>query len=351
MSLDQLFKQANAALRAGDFAGAERRFRALTKLKPNWAFHNLGALYVAMGRLAEAEAAFRQTLAVDPVNQDTRSSLGRLFMAQGRYAEGWPLMEARRYRPGTSVRTPNVSYPEWKGEDLAGKRLLVLPEQGLGDQIQFFRFLPQLQAQGAQVTVICPPELVRLFEGRGVEVFEAVVGRRYPDSDCWTLVCTTPLHLGVTLETLPGAPYLNLPEVATDGVGVVTAGSAAHLNNHHRSLSSRAAAELAALGRDLTPEKTGARDFRDTAEIIAGLDLVISVDTSVAHLAGAMGKPVWVLLPAVDTDWRWLRDRTDSPWYPSARLYRQNAPGDWSSVVQLVARDLAARRQASQAQS
>ena len=343
MSIDQLFKQANAAFQAGDFAGAERRYRALTRLKPGWAFHNLGAVHVAQGRFAEAEAALGQALAADPANPDSRNSLGRLLMGAGRYAEGWPLMEARRDGPRSRAPRPAVGCPEWQGEDLTGKRLLVYPEQGFGDQIQFFRHLLALAAAGAQVTVISPPPLVRLFEGRGVAVVEAAPGCRIPDGDYWTLTCSVPLHMGVTLETIPPAPYLALPAVPTAGVGVLAAGSPGHLNDRHRSLPPKAAARLAALGRSLAPQDTGARDFRDTAEIVAGLDLVISVDTSVVHLAGAMGKPVWVLLPAVDTDWRWLRGRGDSPWYPSARLYRQGAPGAWGPVLDQVARDLAAR--------
>jgi hypothetical protein len=342
MSIDQLFSQANAAYRAGDFAGAERRYRALTKLKPNWAFNNLGAVYVAMGRFDEAESAYRSALVAEPGSPDARAALGRVLMGAGRYAEGWPLMEARRDRVGAAAK-PVVGCPEWQGEDLRGKRLLVYPEQGFGDQIQFFRLLPKLAVDGAHVTVITHPALVRLFEGRGVAVIEALPGCRIPDGDYWTLACSAPLHMGVTLETIPSAPYLPLPAVPTQGIGVVTAGNPTHLNDRNRSLPPKAAAQLMALGRSLAPQDTGARDFRETAEIIAGLDLVISVDTSVVHLAGAMGKPVWVLLPAVETDWRWLRGRADSPWYPSARLYRQTAPGAWGPVLEQVARDLEAR--------
>jgi ADP-heptose:LPS heptosyltransferase len=124
-------------------------------------------------------------------------------------------------------------------------------------------------------------------------------------------------------------------------------GSPTHSNDRNRSLPPKAAAQLASLGRSLAPEDTGAGDFRDTAGIVAGLDLVISVDTAVVHLAGAMGKPVWVLLPSVETDWRWGRSGRDSPWYPSARLYRQAKPGDWAPVLRKVAADLAAFQGAS----
>jgi hypothetical protein len=341
MSIDLMFKQANAAYRAGDFAGAERRYRALAKLKPVWAYNNLGTVYVATGRFAEAEAAYGQALAVDPQCVDAREALGRLLMADGRYADGWPLMEARRERPG--AWRPSVRVPEWKGEDLKGKRLLVYPDQGFGDQIQNFRFALVIAAAGADVTVVSPPRLTRLFEGRGVAVIEGTPGRALPDSDYWTMICSLPLHMGVTEETVAPAPYLALPAQGSAGVGVVTAGNPTHLNDRNRSLPPKMAALLTGLGRSLAPQDTGARDFRDTAEIVAGLDLVISVDTSVAHLAGAMGKPVWVLLSAIETDWRWLRGRADSPWYPSARLYRQSAPGAWGPLLRQVTEDLAAR--------
>src|SRR4051794_38601103 len=127
MSLDQLFSQAHAAKRAGDFAGAERRYRALTRLKPEWAWHNLGVLYVAMRRFAEAERAFGPALAAAPDQADSRHSLGMLLMGEGRYAEGWPLMEARRQVPALKIVRPTVGCPEWRGEDLNGKRLLVYP--------------------------------------------------------------------------------------------------------------------------------------------------------------------------------------------------------------------------------
>ncbi|MEO8113272.1 MAG: tetratricopeptide repeat protein, partial [Phenylobacterium sp.] len=159
MSVDLAFRQANAAMRAGDFAEAERQYLALVDEKPLWALHNLGALYVAAGRFADGEAAFRQALEVDPAAPLPRHALGMLLMAAGRYAEGWPLMEARRDIPGMKIPSPAVACPEWRGEDLAGKRLLVWFEQGLGDQIQFFRFLLALKDAGARVTLLCDPSL------------------------------------------------------------------------------------------------------------------------------------------------------------------------------------------------
>ena len=338
-----MFRQANAAQLAGDWAEAERRYRALVELKPSWAFHNLGVVYMATGRLEEAEAAFRAALGADPAQAATRHSLSMLLLGEGRYAEAWPLYEARREVAGLKINHPKLPYPEWRGEDLAGRRLLVVTEQGLGDQIQYARFLPGLVARGAQVTFACAPSLAPVFAGLGVTLAPVTEGFALPEADEWTLMMSLPLRLGLTLDEVSGAPYLApAPQRAGGGVGVVARGAASHSNDRFRSLDPRSAAEVLALGRDLTPEATGARDFLETARIVADLDLVISVDTSVAHLAGAMGKPVWILLPAVETDWRWLRGRDDSPWYGSARLYRQTQPGDWGPVVRQVEADLAA---------
>ena|SRR6185312_4827296 len=338
-----MFKEANAAHLAGDWAEAERRYRALAALKPSWAYHNLGVVYVTTGRLAEAEAALRAALAADADQAATKHSLGMLLLSLGRYAEGWPLYEARREVPALKINRPNPAYREWRGEDLAGRRLLVVTEQGLGDQIQYARFLPGLVARGAQVTFACAPSLAPVFEGLGVTLAPVTEGFALPEADDWTLMMSLPLRLGLTLDEVSGAPYLApAPLRAGGGVGVVARGAASHSNDRFRSLDPRSAAELLALGHDLTPEATGARDFLETARIVADLDLVISVDTSVAHLAGAMGKPVWILLPAVETDWRWLRGRDDSPWYGSARLYRQATPGDWGPVMRRVKADLAA---------
>ena len=344
MSIDALFKQANARQLAGDLAGAERQYRALTRLKPLWAFHNLGVLYAKAGRDAEAEQALRAALAVDPASAATRHTLGMLLLSLGRYTEGWPEFEARR-DPASLARLtrPKLPYPSWAGEDLAGRHLVVVREQGFGDQIQFARFLPRLAEMAGKVTYVCSPNLVRLFEGLGAELVPASEAPPPARADLWTPDMSLGLRLGVTLETLSRRPYL-APAPLTDGggIGVMVQGSPTHVNDRGRSLPAGLAAKLKALGRDLSPEATGAKDFFETAEIVAELDLVISVDTSVAHLAAAMGKPTWILVAARDTDWRWLRDRTDSPWYASARLYRQGADADWGPVVRQVIADAAA---------
>jgi tetratricopeptide (TPR) repeat protein len=342
--------QAAAERAAGRWDRAADLWRAAAEADPGAAepHHHLGVEFERQGRLAEAEAELRRALTLDAGARSTMQTLALLLLSQGRFAEGFELFEARHDQP--NLAKPPLPYPEWRGEPLKGKRLLIWPEQGYGDQIQFARFAPILAAQGAQVTLLCRPGLERLLAGSlGVEVLAAAGPVEFPDPDYWVMTVSLAARMGVTLETIPGAPYLRPPEpppARTGGfkVGLVTSGSAAHVNDANRSLPPEAAARLRRLDAaivELDPARSGARDFADTAAVVAGLDLVISVDTSVAHLAGAMGKPCWTLIPAVATDWRWLREREDSPWYPSMRLYRQARAGDWTAELDRIEVDLA----------
>ncbi|WP_297693961.1 tetratricopeptide repeat protein [Phenylobacterium sp.] len=299
---------------------------------------------IRQGRLTEAEAMLREALRLDPANPRIQVLLGEALLGQGRYEDAWPLMEARLDAPELGSPRPPLAEPEWRGEPLAGKRLLIIGEQGAGDQIMYARFAPIVQAQGAAVTLLCLPSLARLFaRSLGVDV-AAMAGRvELPDPDCWTLTSSLPARLGVGLAGLPYAAYLNASARPLGRkIGVVTHGNPRHWNDARRSLPPAQTARLLARRDvlDLSPEATGARDFLDTAEIVAGLDLVISVDTAVAHLAGAMGKPVWILLPGYGVDWRWLQGRRDTPWYPSARLWRQTE-GDWNAVLERIEAELA----------
>lgn len=291
------------------------------------------------GDHARCEATLRGALAIRPDGDEATFGLGLSLLGQGRYAEGWPLLEPRaRLSPGLIPPGP-TGYPEWRGEPLAGKSILVLSEQGFGDQIMLARFARTLREHGARVTLACRAPLARLFGPLADAVIPIAPGETVPAGphDYWTRYFSMPRHLGVTLETLPGEPYLAaLKDVpAPPGrVGLAWTASATGALAAQKSLPREAADYFLRQGFvSLQPEDTGARDFADTAAIIAKLDLVISIDTAVAHLAGAMGKPLWVLLPH-GADWRWMNGRTDSPWYPSARLLRQASPGDWISVLQ-----------------
>jgi hypothetical protein len=259
---------------------------------------------------------------------------GEELLALGQYAEGFRLYDAwRELHPEMWTKIP---VPRWQGEKLTGQSFLITGEQGYGDQIMAARFAKLLQDAGANPIWMCDPGLDRLFnQCAEIKAFSRESGGDHLVS----LHCPSsglPNLFFPPLTEPPSAPYIKPPAPVRSGhrIGVVTSGNPKHPNDAARSIPADVAAILLNLpgALDLRPENTGARDFYETAAIIAGLDLVIAVDTSVAHLAGAMGWPVWVLLPHV-ADWRWMKDRSDSPWYPSARLFRQPSPGDWASVL------------------
>jgi hypothetical protein len=345
---------------AGDAAGAAAIYRRLVALGPDdpEPRHHLAGALARLGDLAGAEREYRRALELAPGAVGTARVLAVLLLSQGRYAEGFALFEARHAL--AQYAKPELPYPEWRGEDLAGKRLLIWPEQGFGDQIQFARFAPVAKARGAEVTLLCRPALTRLFAGSlGVEVLAAEGAVSFPDPDCWVMTMSLAARFGASVDALPSAPYLFAPDPKPPRprglrIGLMARGNPAHGADATRSLPAEAEAELRALPAEvvgLAPEETGARDFADTADVVAGLDLVISVDTAAAHLAGAMGKPCWVLLPALWQDWRWLRGRSDSPWYPSVRLVRQQTPGDWTPELARIRREVAALRAAAVAEA
>ena len=333
LSAQAEFAAGHAAQIKGDLKRAEQHYRRAAGAMPLEANHNLGVVLLAQGRYREAEACFRAAVKADPHRADPRLQLAHLKLGRGEYADAWADFEARRTTMG--LQPPAVDAPEWKGEPLAGKRLLIVGEQGLGDQIMWARFLPGL---AGDLTFQTEPSLVDLFSGLGVTVTTEAAGAY----DYWTFLCSIGPFVGLTLESLPPpAKVWDRPLGSGGGIGVVPTGTPTHPANAQRSLFGADERRLLALGRDLRPEATGARTFAETAEIVAGLDLVITVDTSMAHLAGSMGKPTWVLLSAGNTDWRWLHERKDSPWYPSVRLFRQRVPGDWTPVFRQLSAALA----------
>jgi hypothetical protein len=304
---------------------------------------------------AHTERWARARLAATPDDPRLQVLLGTACLGQGRYAEGFELLHARWRVPnlqgGVTARLP---VPEWRGEDVTGKRLLVCSSDGLGDQIMSARFARMLAQRGADVQWLCPPSLARLFSRcLGVAAFPTSAQADLGRVDAYVISGDLAGWFFPPLTEPPSEPYLRHPQPQRApglNLGVMTRGNPAHENDANRSLPADLARELLAMSGavDLSPANTGAQDFYDTASILSGLDLVITVDTSVAHLAGALGVPVWILLPAVQTDWRWQERRTDSPWYASARLFRQGPDRDWRSVLEAVKAAYSARSEAAE---
>ena len=337
----------------GWFEALDKTRQAVAKhpLHPG-AARSLGVVLVQVGELEEAEHHLRRAIALQGGSFPTAQyDLALTLLTQGRYREGW-----REHAIRGQVETLNIGYPKdvkfapWQGEDLTAKRLTIMPEQGIGDQIQLARFIPQLVERGAEVTLITREQLVTIMSYTFPQiVVSPAVGRvslRQPDY--WTTVFDMMVPLDVTLDNIPPPPFLKTPRRWADPpprfkIGLQTAGNSNHLNDRHRSLPPALAAafraRLPGTIIDLDPERTGAADFADTAAAIAELDLVISVDTSVGHMAGALDRPCFLLLPGYSTDWRWMRGRDDTPWYPSHRLYRGGIDGSWSDALERVIAD------------
>lgn len=342
----------------------------------------LALLHAAWGRHDEALECYRQVLELNPDSISGHWNRALLLLQLGRFSEGWDEYEWRWQREMLKrEHWQGFSQPLWAGEPLAGKTVLIYAEQGLGDTIQFGRYLPLLLAQGAQVIFHCQPELLKLFQHmKGLEVIpKSYELARQQNFDYYLPLMSLPRIMGTTLEAIPATiPYLQSDSEKvkqwrsriTQGglkVGLVWAGSTTNPFNAIRSASlplfesvatipgvqlyslqkGTDAKELEQFEQrwgliDLAPEL---HDFDDTAAAIENLDLIISVDTAVAHLAGALGKPVWTLI-YFPSEWRWLLGRDDSPWYPAMRLFRQSAAdGGWLPVIERVARALRERLQ------
>ena len=342
---------------------------------------NLGNALVNQNRFREGINSYRRAIALRPDYAEAHSNLSMALLTIGQFEEGWREHEWRWRKPGFPSVARHFAQPQWDGSNLNGRAILLHGEQGLGDAMQFVRFAPHVQRRGGRVIIECKPALLRLFQnavelGADSVVVQDEQGAAPPVAfDVHIPLLSLPLALGMfDPAKMPSpVPYLHADPVAEQQwrelmpegdkrlkVGLTWVGSGVHVDDRTRSIDLETLAPLRAVmcsstacrlatapnrppiprpawsSIDLTSRIS---DFADTAGLVSQLDLVICVDTSVAHLAGAMGKPAWVMLP-FRPDYRWLLDREDTPWYPTMRLFRQQTQDDWDEVVARVAKAL-----------
>jgi Tfp pilus assembly protein PilF len=372
--VEALVNLGNALNRLDRFADALSCYLQAQRLRPDdpAVYVNLARALVEEGMLAESLACVEEALRLDPDNAEAHATRALIWLLAGDLVRGFDDYEWRWKLSGVASRS--FEQPLWDGSLLDGRRILLHAEQGLGDTIQFLRFVPEVARLGGRVVVECQPRLVEL--ARTVAGVDEVVaaGAPVPAFDVQAPLLSLPRILGVTLERIPcETPYLQSPEPSPEWgplpgegtlrVGLAWAGNPSHRNDHRRSLD---LSELAPLGKvrgvsfislqdgpraaqaldppaglSLNLLPAAWRQLPALAAVIERVDLVITVDTMYAHLAGALGRPVWVLLPFAP-DWRWMLHREDSPWYPTMRLFRQPARGAWRPVIERLRSELEA---------
>jgi len=367
----------NALKRIGQLDEAAEALRESVRIKPGWgeAFCNLGGVYIAQGRIESANEAFHEALLKAPQQPVIHYNHGVLLLLQGDFERGWQEYEWRWKCQEVKIPT-RFPVPPWRGEPLDGKTIMLHGEQGLGDSIQFIRYAPMVAARGGKVILCVQPEVCRLLKDvPGVERV-APHPKKLPACQTYCYLMDLPLAFGTRLDSIPNTiPYLTpdpqlcrrwsgkLAQSADLKVGLAWAGRPTHVNDRWRTLSLSQLAPLSEVpgvtfyslqkgagseqasavpaGMKLVDLTAEIDDFADTAALASNLDLIITVDSAMAHLAGAIGKPVWILTPFAP-DWRWMLKRQDSPWYPTARLFRQPARGDWATVVERIRQELTA---------
>ena len=373
----------SALRKQGRLDEAEHSYHRALECKPDYAtaFNNLALVLHEQARYEEALPHYDKALALEPNYAEAHANRAVLLLLLGRFAEGWDEYEWRWKVDGFTTSPRDHGRPQWDGSDLNGEPILLHAEQGLGSAIQFVRYVFKVAERGGQVLLECPRPLFGLFSslaaGSPAPVSRVIVrGEPPPAFHVHAPLMSLPRILGTTVDTIPDTvPYLDAdpaaaaawrdrmgPAAGRPRIGLVWAGNPRHMNDRNRSMPASFLAPLlenagaafyglqvGASDRDMDALPAGRirdmaaeiGDFADTAAIVANLDLVISVDTAVAHLAGAMGRPTWLLVPHVP-EWRWLLDRDDTPWYPTMRLFRQSARGDWTELMDRVAAALAA---------
>ena len=358
----------NASVDLNDLASAESLYRTAIRLDETLAeaHASLGYVLTIQGRLPEAIEACEAAIRLRPDFAQGHWNLAIAALTSGDLRHGFREYDWRKRHPGYRNNFPELPGPTWDGTNATGQRILVRSEQGAGDVIQFARYLPLIRDRGGSPILVCAPSLVKLVKSiAGIDAVSSSDPMLY---DSWIDQISLPTIFGTTLHTIPAKnPYLSAdptrvqawrklldaglagsdPQQGRRKVGIAFSGNPKHPADQRRSIPPDFGLKLPEVTGlsfvnlqhgvsgnrfglpDLTPWMT---DYAETAALIENLDLIITVDTSIAHLAGALGKPVWILLPHAP-DWRWLLQRSDSPWYPSARLFRQPAPGDWAGLI------------------
>jgi hypothetical protein len=373
MNTEELIMAGNACREQNDPEGALQNYaRALTQDRNSAsAFNNYGNVLREIGEPVAAIPFLQRSIQLAPTAATPNFNLAVAYLLAGDYTHGWPQYEHRWNFEHLEGTLPKFEQPRWTGQDLKNKAILVIQEQGLGDTIQFIRFVFGLHNAGARVILQVNSNLAPLFANSTIIHKIIDVADTPEEFDYWTPIMSIPGILGVTLENLPHQlQYLSarndLVKFWQDKlgpkkqlrVGVCWSGRPDSWINRHKGMSFDSMLDLIKrspgtewinLQVECTPEqnkileqhgvKTFAgdiRNFADTAALIHHMDVVISVDTAVAHLSGALGRPTWIPLNWYGTDWRWLLNRDSSPWYPSARLFRQSKLGDWNSVIEKI---------------
>ena len=340
------------------------------------AFNNYGNVMRECGQPKRAIPFLQHATLLEPNNVTAQFNLAVSYLLSGDYQRGWPAYESRWNYEHLVGSEPKFSQPRWRGEDLKDKTILVVGEQGHGDCIQFVRFVYNLHLMGARVKLQVTDGLIPLLNTSDIIQQVAGYSTDMGDFDYWVPIMSIPGILGVTLDNLPRIQsYMNSNPVLMKQwqdrlghkykmrVGISWSGRRDAWLNQHKGvpfdqvlamIQSHPEYEWISLQVDATPDEERAladaglrlwpgsiSSFADTAALMMHLDVIISVDTAITHLAGALGRPVWVMLNAFATDWRWLLDRDSSPWYSSARLFRQPTRGDWISVTKKITQHLA----------
>jgi hypothetical protein len=339
------------------------------------AWNNYGNVLREIGKPRQAIPFLQHAIALDPTNATAKFNLAVTYLLDGNYEQGWPAYESRWNYEHLAGTLPGFDQPRWTGQDLQGKTILVTGEQGHGDTIQFVRFLSHLKGLGANILLQATQPLVPLLRPSNLLSYVGNYAEPVPEFDYWVPIMSLAGILGVRVDTIPKSLSYIAPQRQLQNhwqhvlgvkhkirVGICWSGRRDTWINQHKSvpfeiivdlikqhpecewinLQIDAADQELALLSDIGVKvfNNDIKSFVDTTAIMANLDVVISVDTAVSHLSGAMGRPTWIMLNQFAVDWRWLLDRGDSPWYPTAKLFRQPSLGDWHTVINRVSEHL-----------